>query len=244
MKILLTNDDGIDSPAIAALSGALQGQEVWICAPDRERSAASSSITLQSPVRFEERSPRVYACSGTPADCVLYALCGALPLKPDLVISGINRGSNMGGDIIYSGTAAAARQGALMGYPSLAVSQCAYTAPFYFERSAAFVAQNLEALIRFWEPGYYLNINVPNTPEGPLEARLTIPGQTFHTQTLHTLEVPNGDKYHYFHIQRAPLGEAGTDARTVSEGFISVSRVFIYLNASSQAPGETLKGLT
>lgn len=135
MKILLTNDDGIKSLGLRALQDVLGGEhEVWTVAPDRERSGSSHCISIKNPVRFHQVEERQFACGGTPADCVLFSCLGALPERPDLVISGINLGPNIGTDIIYSGTAAAARQAALMDIPAVAISQATFTAPFYFER--------------------------------------------------------------------------------------------------------------
>ncbi|TFG60697.1 MAG: 5'/3'-nucleotidase SurE, partial [Spirochaetales bacterium] len=106
MKILLTNDDGIQSPGLGALEDRLSSDhEIWVLAPDNERSGSSHAITLKGAVRMRNLSPRHISCNGTPADCVLYGLLGVLPERPDIVLSGINIGHNLGTDIVYSGTA-------------------------------------------------------------------------------------------------------------------------------------------
>jgi 5'-nucleotidase len=123
MRLLLTNDDGIHSDGIQALIRGLEGaHEVWVVAPSVEASGGSHSITLHDVLKIRRLSDRRFSCRGTPADCVMVALLGLVPADIDLVISGINHGPNLGTDILYSGTAAGARQGALMGVPSVALS--------------------------------------------------------------------------------------------------------------------------
>ena len=134
MRILLTNDDGIESPGLRELARALGGDhEVWVVAPESNRSGSSHSITLGNPARFRRVGEREFASAGTPADCVLYAILGVVPAPIDIVLSGINLGPNLGTDIVYSGTAAAARQGAFMRKPSVAVSLSSYKAPYHLE---------------------------------------------------------------------------------------------------------------
>ena len=121
--ILVTNDDGVAAPGIRAVAEALRdGGEVVVAAPDRERSAASHSISLDRPLRVDEVEPGVYAIDGTPVDCVYLALLHLVPRKPALVVSGINNGFNLGSDVFYSGTVAGAVEGALRGVPAFAVS--------------------------------------------------------------------------------------------------------------------------
>jgi len=119
MRILLTNDDGYASDGIKALAVALGGEhEVWTLAPDSERSGMSHSMSLRQPLKIRKLAEREYCCSGTPADCVILASHGVLPFSPDVVVSGINRGPNLGTDLVYSGTAAAARQASMNGVPA------------------------------------------------------------------------------------------------------------------------------
>ena len=137
MKILITNDDGIFSEGITTLKNALiADHDVWVVAPDTERSGTSHAITLKDAVRMSRIDERTYSCGGTPADCVLYSLLGAVDLDPDIVVSGINHGPNIGTDIIYSGTVAAARQAALMDRPAVAVSVVGMQGPLNFELAA------------------------------------------------------------------------------------------------------------
>ena len=129
MRILVTNDDGIDAEGLAVLVQFLsdesyggKGREIVVLAPEAERSGVSHAMTLRRPTKVRKLNEGYYSCSGTPADCVIVAGLGVLPWMPDLVVSGINRGPNMGTDIVYSGTCGAARQAALAGVPAIAVS--------------------------------------------------------------------------------------------------------------------------
>lgn len=165
MKILLTNDDGFDAVGLRELDSVLSraGHEVWVCAPSGQRSASSHAIHLHSPVEVKKLSERHYACSGFPADCVLYAVMGAVPMgRPDVVISGINNGYNVSTDLVYSGTAGAAAEGCVRGYAAIAVS-CAGNA---FPDAAAFTLKYLETFTEICPPGCYININVPEGSKG------------------------------------------------------------------------------
>ncbi|MGM0432707.1 MAG: 5'/3'-nucleotidase SurE [Spirochaetota bacterium] len=168
MQILLTNDDGIFSDGLTAMAEQLEakGYEVWISAPDSERSAFSHALSLRHPIKFRKIRRRTYSCSGTPADCIFYGLKGALKVKPDLVISGINKGFNMGTDIIYSGTVGAAREAALHGIPSIAVSAGGPKQSFPFAEAAAFTAEHLELFVANWSSNILININVPAGTDG------------------------------------------------------------------------------
>ena len=127
MRILLSNDDGYAAPGLTVLAQALRNiAEVVVVAPERNRSGASNSLTLDRPLRLNHVEADVYAVDGTPADCVNLALTGAVDARPDLVISGINAGENLGEDVLYSGTVAAAMEGALLGLPAIAISQLAH----------------------------------------------------------------------------------------------------------------------
>jgi 5'-nucleotidase len=169
MKILLCNDDGIHAEGIWALHKHLAEQHtVVVVAPDRERTAASHAITLHAPIRINPISingrGKAYAVSGTPADCIKLAVTEILDGKPDLVISGINPGANIGVDINYSGTLAAAREATFYGIPALAVSIAGRT-PSFYENVADFVKKFVEMVLRKGMPkGTLLNINVPDLP--------------------------------------------------------------------------------
>ncbi len=228
MKILLTNDDGIHSKGLMALKDALVGHEVWIVAPDRERSASSQSITIKDPVRYHKLEDRVFTCSGTPADCVLFSMQGAIDSTPDVILSGINYGANLGIDLLYSGTAAAARQGALLGIPSIALSQCSFTPPFYFEKSASFISENLEQMVELWHPDHFININVPNIEDRKLEARITVPSRSRYIDKITSFKAPNGDIMYMMDGERGGEGDETLDSGAVAAGYISISPVFLY----------------
>src|SRR5262245_30232879 len=145
--LLVTNDDGVHAPGIRALCAALEPLgEVHMVAPDREVSACSQSLTLKHPLRAERVSERIYAVDGTPADCVNLAVVKLLPRRPALVLSGINRGANLGEDIFYSGTVGGAREGTFFGLPSMAISLAVRGPDFDFGAAAEF-AERLTTLV-------------------------------------------------------------------------------------------------
>ncbi len=177
MDILLTNDDGIYAEGIQVMRKVLeekrQGDNIWVVAPDRERSASGHAITIHRPlhvdeVRFEGSRSRAWAVNGTPADCTKIAVEALMSKPPDLVISGINRGPNLGTDVFYSGTVSAAIEGALIGIPSLAVSVAAFEHVSY-ELSAEFINLLIEQLAEEKLPqNTLLNINVPALEESEI----------------------------------------------------------------------------
>jgi 5'-nucleotidase len=171
MTILLTNDDGYQSEGIAVLEMVLTqaGHEIWVCAPSDEQSAQSHAMTLKGKVKFTRYDERHYHCSGKPADCILYGLEGnAIPVVPDVVISGINHGYNASTDIIYSGTVGAASEAALRGYPAIAISarMDQKTRKYPFIEAASFLAKYLDKFIQLVNKDVILNINVPPKPNG------------------------------------------------------------------------------
>ena len=174
MRILLSNDDGVFSEGMRALALALQdGNELYIAAPDKQQSAASRSMTLYAPLRARKVElpgirAEAYAVSGTPVDCVRLAVGNLVP-EPDIVVSGINHGPNQGTDVLYSGTVAAAHEGALLGYPAIAVSDCAYH-PQYLE-TAARVARLCVGYMTAHPLafGRLMNVNVPDIPFAELK---------------------------------------------------------------------------
>ncbi|MFA7670804.1 MAG: 5'/3'-nucleotidase SurE [Sphaerochaetaceae bacterium] len=171
MIIVLTNDDGYQSEGILTLEEVLTkaGHEVWVCAPAEERSAQSHAMTLKGTVRFVRYDERHYYCSGTPADCILYGMHGqAIPVKPDIIISGINHGYNASTDILYSGTVGAASEAALRGFKAIAISarRDYETDRYPFEESATFLADHLEEFLPLCNEDVILNINVPPKPNG------------------------------------------------------------------------------
>jgi len=166
MHFLISNDDGITARGIQVLSARLQELgRVTIVAPDQDRSGASNSLTLDSPVRIHEIEEGKFRVTGTPTDCVHIALTGLLEKDPDMVISGINAGANLGDDVIYSGTVAAAMEGRFLGLPAIAVSLVYQDKPRYFESAAETVALIVDRLRQDPLPAdTILNINVPDLP--------------------------------------------------------------------------------
>jgi 5'-nucleotidase len=166
MRILLTNDDGYLSKGITVLEEALvqAGHEVWVCAPSHERSASSHAMTLRGDIIITEYAPLHYHCSGTPADCMLYARKGNIfSSDPELVISGINHGYNISTDILYSGTVGAAREAVLTGMKAIALScTCDESGHFVFEKASRFVVDHLGELYPLCSLECILNINVPS----------------------------------------------------------------------------------
>lgn len=162
-RILVTNDDGIASPGIRAVATALRALgEVWVVAPDRERTAVGHAVTLHKPLRITKIGPRVFMVNGTPADCINLALAKVLPKRPSLIVSGINRGVNLGDDVMYSGTVSAALEGTMFGIPSMAVSQEGEDT-FRFDVGARYAARVATEVLRHGLPAEtILNVNIPN----------------------------------------------------------------------------------
>ncbi|MBI4523787.1 MAG: 5'/3'-nucleotidase SurE [Deltaproteobacteria bacterium] len=226
MKILVSNDDGISSGGILALERALQKLgDVYTVAPDRPQSSMSHALTLHRPLRVEEISPRHYAVDGTPTDCVKLALTGLLTVKPDLVVSGINHGPNLGDDIIYSGTVSAAIEGALLGIPSIAVSLVSFK-DFIFDAAAEFTVALVSQILQITlPPSTLFNVNVPAIPKQEIKGwKLTRQGKRHYSEKIVERVDPRGRKYYW--IGGDDLGFAhdnGTDCMAVHEGFVSVT---------------------
>ena len=166
MNILVSNDDGLDCEGVTCLTAELRakGHRVLAVVPDRNRSGASHSVTFESRLTLRKTAPDTWVYGGTPVDCVLSALVrGGFEFKPDIVVSGINAGANLGTDILYSGTAAAARQGSLYDFPSIAFSVDG-NEPYQFDRAARWSADNLETLLKIWRKDTFVNVNYPNSP--------------------------------------------------------------------------------
>ncbi len=195
-RILVTNDDGIQAAGLRALEQALSSlAEVAVVAPDREMSATSQSISLHTPLRVHRYDERHYAVTGTPADAVILALYHILPQKPDLVVSGINPGGNLGENVVYSGTVAAAMEAVLHKVPSFAVS-LASRKQLDFSTAAAFAAQlAAKVLDEGLPPGVMLNVNVPR---GEVRgARVTRQSQKVSQNLVHEQKDPRGRPYYW-----------------------------------------------
>jgi 5'-nucleotidase len=224
-EILLTNDDGIQSPGILALAEALSAVgRITIVAPDRERSASSASLTLHLPLRYEEVGRGRFSVEGTPSDCVIIGLHQILPALPVLVISGINKGANLGHDIAYSGTVSAALEGANQGIPSFAISLAARE-DFRFDETAQFAATLAEKLISEPLPsGVILNVNVPGqTIRG---VRITHQGRRNVRNIFVENMDPRGRRYFWLDQEmetEAHQGSEDSDYMAINAGYISIT---------------------
>lgn len=239
--ILITNDDGITAPGLLALKKALDTLgRAEVFAPDRNWSAASRTRTFHKPLRVD-RVPLLdggvgHATSGTPSDCVSLALLGLLDVRPNLIVSGINAGLNLGRDVSYSGTVAAAMEGARSGVPSVAVSYDTLQAPsddLDYDRAAAFV-RRLAAFLLSRPPlptGTLLNVNVPYTPAGrALRTRLTRLGGEAYSNYLVTGKDPHGREYYWVTgdpLTGTAMHEEGTDIEAIAQGFVSITPIHL-----------------
>jgi 5'-nucleotidase len=224
--ILLTNDDGYFADGIRALAKPLRRfAEVVTVAPDRERSAASLSLTLRHPLRVEKIRRNVCAVDGTPADCIYLAVTKLLPRPPRLLISGINRGPNLGQqDISYSGTVSAALQGTFLRIPSLAVSLLPDSeGHFGFDSAAEFTGRLAESVLSAGlPPGVTLNINIPPDPVNGIA--LTTLGEKRYDPEVIEKRDPRDKTYYWIGLGRiTPSGGPRSDVRTVERGYISIT---------------------
>lgn len=231
MNILLTNDDGYRAPGILALYHTLsRDHEVVLAAPDRERSAIGHGITLNQPLRVDEvdlvGGGRGYAVSGTPADCVKLGLAHLCCSRPDLVISGINAGSNTGININYSGTAGAAREAALNHLPALAVS-IQYGKTMDFQGMAGFVGDRLDQMMALdLSSGVFLNINGPCIPvEEIRDVRITKQSDNNLAKEMDCREDPRGRHYFWYGGMPPSPPVPGTDDHALAEGCISITPI-------------------
>jgi 5'-nucleotidase len=243
MIILLSNDDGIQSEGLTALEESIsQVGEVYTVAPDRAQSSMSHALTLHRPLRAYEIGARRLSVDGTPVDCVKLALTGLLPVRPDLVISGINKGPNLGDDIIYSGTVSAAIEGALLGIPAIAVSLVTFK-DFNFRTAAEFTATFVQRIAeKGIPPKTLLNVNVPPILKTELKGwRVTRMGKRHYSENIVERVDPRGVKYYW--IGGDDLGfanEDGTDCQAVHDGYISVTPLQVDLTDYKLLQNSTL----
>jgi len=231
MRVLLTNDDGIASAGLLALARAVsEVADTFVVAPDQERSAASHAITLHKPLRAT-RAPladtglTAWSTNGTPADCVVLGVLDLLGSPPDIVVSGINVGANLGMDLIYSGTVSGAVEAALFGIASLAISVAAFT-DIHWEPAAQFAARLVQEVTRHGLPrDTFLNVNVPNRPAAELRGvEVTRQSARRYVNRLEKRADPRGRDYYWLTGAADDAEHAlGTDARAVTEGRISVT---------------------
>ncbi len=231
MNILITNDDGINALGILRLEERLRkNHDVLLCAPDREQSASSHSLSLSRPLRLLNRGEKRWACDGTPTDCVLIAynaLCKEN--KPDLIISGINHGQNMGEDVTYSGTVAAAIEGSILGIPSIACSLILGDESHNLESSlsncADFIASFVETLPELSiNPETFLNINLPNLNGEPYNKyQFTSLGRRVFNDVVIEKTDPRGLPYYWIAGEADWTEIEGTDYSVTRKGIVSVS---------------------
>jgi len=231
MRILLSNDDGIDARGLAALYDALESLgELWVVAPAAEQSAMSHSLTMHRPLRVRERGLRQYSVDGTPADTIYVALHHLLPEPPDLVVSGINRGANLGFDVHYSGTVAAAREACLQGVPAIAVSAHIDDAPPRYD-TAGIVARRVVERVRTHglEDGTLLNVNVPCVAPDDLRGlRAAVLGRRIYASSVDLRHDPRGKPYVW--IGGPHQGFAGSDdadGRGIDAGWATVTALSV-----------------
>ena len=228
--ILVSNDDGIQSEGLTRLVKSLESlDQVVVVAPDRERSAVSHALTLGHPLRADEVRPGWYAVDGTPTDCINLAINGLLDERPWIVVSGINRGANLGDDITYSGTVSAAMEAVLLGIQSVAVSQVGRVA-FEYAAAAEFAAKLVERIRERGLPqDTLLNVNVPEG-DRPTDYAVTRQGKRRYGDAVVEKTDPRGRKYYW--IGGDELGfddEPGTDFIAIRDGLISVTPLHLDL---------------
>ena len=237
MRILLSNDDGYFAPGLAALAEALDGLgEVVVVAPEQNRSGASNSLTLDRPLLLKKAATGFHFVNGTPTDCVHLAVTGMLDKLPDIIVSGINLGANMGDDTIYSGTVAAATEGYLLGIPSIAISMTSFEGNNF--ASAGRVARELvERFIRnpISEP-VLLNVNVPDIPYSDLKGtEVTRLGRRHKAEPVVKMQSPRNETVYWVGAAGAAADAGpGTDFNAVERGFVSVTPLQIDLTHSAQ----------
>tara|TARA_Y100001934_G_scaffold8616_1_gene11704 strand:- start:416 stop:1159 length:744 start_codon:yes stop_codon:yes gene_type:complete len=243
MRILISNDDGYLAPGLAALNAAVSSlAETFVIAPDRNRSGASNSLTLARPLRVSTAHNGFRRLDGTPTDCVHVGLTGLMDPEPDMVIAGINHGANLGDDVLYSGTVAAAMEGRYLGFPAVAISLAGSNVQ-HFDAAARITLQVLERMQAHPLPGdSILNVNVPDLPFELIKGfRATRLGCRHKSDPVIRAQDPNGREIYWV----GPAGEGqdcgeGTDFLAIQEGYVSVTPLQIDLTRHGQL--EQLQG--
>lgn len=237
MRILLSNDDGYFAPGLAALAGALARLgEIVVVAPEQNRSGASNSLTLDRPLFLKQAANGFHFVNGTPTDCVHLAVTGMLDELPDIIVSGINNGANMGDDTIYSGTVAAATEGYLLGIPSIAISLTSFEGNNF--DSAGRVARELvERFIRqpINEP-VLLNVNVPDMPYAELRGmEVTRLGRRHKAEAVVKMISPRNETVYWVGAAGAAADSGeGTDFNAIERGVVSITPLQIDLTHTAQ----------
>ena len=240
MKILVSNDDGYHAKGIIALTEALEAvADVIVVAPDRNRSAASNSLTLTDPLRVKRHAENRFSVNGTPSDCVHLALTGLLEEEPDLVVSGINHGANLGDDVIYSGTVAAAMEGRFLGLPTIAVSLASEDRPTHFDtagRVAAGMVKKLEAATL--SSDVILNVNVPDRPYEELAGMQAV-RLGFRHKSEPVVKSKDAHGRTIFWVGPAGKGQdsgEGTDFHAIEKGYVTVTPLSVDLTRHDSLP--------
>jgi 5'-nucleotidase len=235
MRVLVSNDDGVDAPGIRALAEGLRaaGHQVWVVAPDRDRSGASNSLTLDQPIRVTQIDDWSWRVAGTPTDCVHVALAGLLEHEPDIVVSGINNSANMGDDVIYSGTVAAAMEGRFLGLPAIAISCAArdHRPAHYATAARAAVEITARLLVDPLPSDTILNVNVPDRAWAEIAgfevARL---GQRHRSEPCIQQTDPRGRPIWWIGAAGAEQDAGpGTDFHAVRSGHIAITPIQVDL---------------
>ena len=236
MRILICNDDGYFAPGIESLAAILSDlADITVFAPERDRSGASNSLTLNRPLTIRKAANGFHYVDGTPTDCVHVAITGFLPEQPDLIVSGINDGANMGDDTIYSGTVAAAMEGFLLGVPSIAFS-LVEKGNAHMDSAARIARSLVERYINDpWPVPMLLNVNIPNRPYDQIgKSEVTRLGKRHHAEPVIPAENPRGETVYW--IGRAGASRdngPGTDFHAVANGRVSISPLRIDLTATT-----------
>jgi 5'-nucleotidase len=237
MRILISNDDGYFAPGLACLAEHLaRVAEVVVVAPERDRSGASNSLTLDRPLKLRQATNGFYYVNGTPTDCVHLAVTGMLDQQPDMVVSGINAGANMGDDTIYSGTVAAATEGFLLGIPSIAVSLTGQKLVNY-ETAARVAAELVQRFAgQTHSQPWLLNVNVPDVPYDQLQGTIvTRLGKRHKAEPVIKASNPHGETVYWVGAAgKAQDAGEGTDFHTISQQQVSVTPLQIDLTQYSQ----------
>jgi 5'-nucleotidase len=234
MHLLISNDDGVEAPGICVLAESLSGLgNVTVVAPDRDRSGASNSLTLDQPIRVTRLENGFFRVAGTPTDCVHLALCGMLEDEPDIVVSGINNSANLGDDVIYSGTVAAAMEGRFLGLPAVAVSLVSLGhQPRHFESAARAARLIVERLVHDPLPAdTILNLNVPDLPWEKIRGfEVTRLGHRHRAEPCVPQTDPRGRPIWWIGAA-GPEQDAGpgTDFHAVRNGFVSITPIHVDL---------------
>ena len=236
MRILLSNDDGYFAPGLEHLAGALASHaDITVVAPERDRSGASNSLTLDRPLSVKRAPNGFLFVNCTPTDCVHLAVTGLLDYVPDMVISGINLGANMGDDTIYSGTVAAATEGYLLGIPSIAISLTSKTAA-HFETAAQVAVDLVERHARARAGPWLLNVNVPDIARAEVKGlRITRLGRRHRAEDVIRAKSPRGETIYWVGAAGAAADAGdGTDFYAVEQGYVSVTPLQIDLTNRDQ----------